>query len=116
VTHGPAGLLMTTNVELGRARRYHSHPVFAPAPSQKDAENQRNYQALFRCPASGVEPFLGAIVGPWDLQLPSPVRASRRMWPSQCCAVTVVHICLVTHLVLAEKHLLRVPPGQQTCN
>ena len=53
--------------------RYHSHPVFAPKPSQKDAENQRNYQALFRCDASSLEPFLGAIVGPYDVQLPSPV-------------------------------------------
>ena len=61
-------------------RRYHSHPVFAPKPSQKDAENQRNYQALFRCEASGVEPFLGAIVGPWDLQLPSPVSTRSPPW------------------------------------
>ena len=53
--------------------RYHSHPVFAPQPSQKDSENQRNYQALFRCGTTGLEPFLGAIVGPYDLHLPSPV-------------------------------------------
>ena len=54
--------------------RYHSHPVFAPKPSQKDAENQRNYQALFRCAASALEPFLGVIVGPYDVLLPTPVR------------------------------------------
>ncbi|BDA42520.1 probable histone H2A deubiquitinase MYSM1 at C-terminar half [Coccomyxa sp. Obi] len=51
---------------------YHSHPIFAPKPSQKDNENQRNYQALFRCATSTLEPFLGAIVGPYDVQLPSP--------------------------------------------
>ena len=27
---------------------YHSHPVFEPSPSQKDMDNQRNYQALFK--------------------------------------------------------------------
>ena len=96
---------------------YHSHPVFAPTPSRKDAENQRNYQALFRmggeegeeeregqgeegeeaeeggeksgavgggccggkAPKKGntssisnIEPFVGAIVGPYDQALPSP--------------------------------------------
>lgn len=66
--------------KAGTHRRYHSHPIFAPRPSQKDAENQRNYQALFRCPATGLEPFLGAIVGPYDLQLPSQARAS----PASC--------------------------------
>ena len=58
-----------------RACRYHSHPIFAPKPSQKDAENQRNYQALFRCAGTGLEPFLGAIVGPFDVQLPTVARA-----------------------------------------
>jgi protein MYSM1 len=51
---------------------YHSHPIFAPTPSQKDAENQRNYQALFRDAAAAVEPFVGAIVGPYDQALPGP--------------------------------------------
>lgn len=53
--------------------RYHSHPIFAPKPSQKDSENQRNYQALFRCEETRLEPFIGAIVGPYDLQLPTQV-------------------------------------------
>lgn len=53
--------------------RYHSHPIFAPKPSQKDNENQRNYQALFRCDQTRLEPFVGAIVGPYDLQLPNQV-------------------------------------------
>ena len=50
---------------------YHSHPIFEPIPSAKDAENQRNYQALFSSEASGAAPFLGAIVGPYDRMLPS---------------------------------------------
>jgi Prokaryotic homologs of the JAB domain len=53
---------------------YHSHPIFAPRPSAKDNENQRNYQALFRCRETRMEPFLGAIVGPYDLALPDEVR------------------------------------------
>ena len=53
--------------------RYHSHPIFAPKPSQKDNENQRNYQALFRCTETQLEPFVGAIVGPYDMQLPTQV-------------------------------------------
>ncbi|KXZ56536.1 hypothetical protein GPECTOR_1g481 [Gonium pectorale] len=52
---------------------YHSHPVFEPSPSQKDMDNQRNYQALFRCSSSRLEPFLGFIVGPYDVSLPAPV-------------------------------------------
>ena len=50
---------------------YHSHPVFEPRPSAKDNENQRNYQALCRDPATGLEPWIGAIVGPYDQMLPS---------------------------------------------
>ncbi|KAL0041515.1 hypothetical protein WJX79_005896 [Trebouxia sp. C0005] len=54
---------------------YHSHPIFAPKPSQKDNENQRNYQALFRCDKTRLEPFVGAIVGPYDMQLPTQASA-----------------------------------------
>lgn len=54
---------------------YHSHPIFAPKPSQKDNENQRNYQALFRCDRTRLEPFIGAIVGPYDMQLPTQASA-----------------------------------------
>ena len=57
--------------------RYHSHPIFAPKPSQKDSENQRNYQALFRCEKTRLEPFIGAIVGPYDMQLPTQVHDLR---------------------------------------
>lgn len=57
---------------------YHSHPTFVPDPSLVDIENQRNYQTLCRddhehngpVPSSTVEPFVGAIVGPYDPALP----------------------------------------------
>lgn len=52
---------------------YHSHPVFEARPSAKDNENQRNYQALCSDAGSGLEPWVGAIVGPYDDQLPTPV-------------------------------------------
>lgn len=77
--------------------RYHSHPIFAPKPSQKDNENQRNYQALFRCATSTLEPFLGAIVGPYDVQLPSPVRKT-----PGCCMP-----CLAP-IIVWSAHCLRV--------
>jgi protein MYSM1 len=38
-------------------------------------DNQRNYQALFRCEASRLEPFLGVILGPFDVALPAPLTA-----------------------------------------
>ena len=65
--------LLATVSLLPACYRYHSHPIFAPKPSQKDSENQRNYQALFRCEKTRLEPFIGAIVGPYDLQLPTQV-------------------------------------------
>jgi hypothetical protein len=58
---------------------YHSHPIFEARPSLKDNENQRNYQALCRDPDSGLEPWVGAIVGPYDQALPS-LAAVARMW------------------------------------
>nr|KAJ3422124.1 hypothetical protein HK105_001072 [Polyrhizophydium stewartii] len=80
---------------------YHSHPTFAPDPSLIDLVNQRNYQGLFRQssadpsssagePQSRVapnldagggpdgttaEPFVGAIVGPYDPNLPKSISA-----------------------------------------
>eukprot|EP01116_Phalansterium_solitarium_P020196 TRINITY_DN5893_c1_g1_i1.p1 TRINITY_DN5893_c1_g1~~TRINITY_DN5893_c1_g1_i1.p1 ORF type:complete len:573 (-),score=181.15 TRINITY_DN5893_c1_g1_i1:180-1898(-) len=50
---------------------YHSHPVFQPDPSIRDIENQANYQSLFRDEAHGLEPFIGMIIGPYDVRLPS---------------------------------------------
>ncbi len=81
----------------GVSCRYHSHPIFAPKPSQKDNENQRNYQALFRCATSTLEPFLGAIVGPYDVQLPSPVGKT----PGCCMA------CLVPSMLCRLSNLSR---------
>lgn len=51
---------------------YHSHPTFEPTPSQKDCDNQRNYQAYCRDEHSNLEPYVGFIVGPYDMQLPTP--------------------------------------------
>ncbi|KAI8910814.1 hypothetical protein EDD86DRAFT_203660 [Gorgonomyces haynaldii] len=48
---------------------YHSHPTFRPDPSLIDLFNQRSYQSLFR-QDSADEPFVGAIVGPYDPHLP----------------------------------------------
>ncbi len=44
---------------------YHSHPSFAALPSMIDIDNQRRQQIAHRTPA-GAEPYVGAIVGPWD--------------------------------------------------
>ncbi|KAJ2791895.1 hypothetical protein GGI18_000806 [Coemansia linderi] len=52
---------------------YHSHPTFRPDPSIIDIENQTAYQTLFRDGDSSEEPFVGAIVGPYDPELPGPV-------------------------------------------
>ncbi|KAI9277546.1 hypothetical protein BY458DRAFT_471908 [Sporodiniella umbellata] len=49
---------------------YHSHPTFIPDPSLIDIENQRNYQVLCREDQRSTEPFVGAIVGPYDPNLP----------------------------------------------
>ncbi|KAG0325543.1 Myb-like, SWIRM and MPN domains 1 [Dissophora globulifera] len=45
---------------------YHSHPTFEPNPSIRDIENQCGYQELFRRQGTGVEPFVGVIVSPFD--------------------------------------------------
>ena len=51
---------------------YHSHPSFKPIPSVIDISNQLNYQRLCE-EATGVQPFVGAIVSPYDLDsTPSP--------------------------------------------
>ena len=41
---------------------YHSHPVFEASPSVRDIENQRNYQKLFQCERTQLNPFVGAII------------------------------------------------------
>ncbi|KAJ1959615.1 hypothetical protein GGI12_004249 [Dipsacomyces acuminosporus] len=52
---------------------YHSHPTFRPDPSIIDIENQTAYQTLFHDNESSEEPFVGAIVGPYDPELPGPL-------------------------------------------
>ncbi|KAI8820186.1 SWIRM domain-containing protein, partial [Fimicolochytrium jonesii] len=52
--------------ELDVVGWYHSHPTFEPIPSIRDIENQTNYQTLFQRHDTGVEPFIGAIVSPYD--------------------------------------------------
>ena len=57
---------------------YHSHPTFQPTPSMVDIANQCNYQHLFHDGSNNVDPFIGMIVGPYDINMPSPV--SRVEW------------------------------------
>ncbi|KAJ2804367.1 hypothetical protein H4R21_001668, partial [Coemansia helicoidea] len=59
---------------------YHSHPTFRPDPSIIDIENQTAYQKLFRDGESAEEPFVGAIVGPYDPELPGPVSVFNWFW------------------------------------
>ena len=48
---------------------YHSHPVFATHPSVRDIDNQVNYQMMFDDGGSSMAaPFVGAIVGPYDMR------------------------------------------------
>ena len=86
--------------------RYHSHPVFEPRPSQKDNENQRNYQALFCCSQTRLEPFLGFIVGPYDLTLPSPVSCHPpRKWSAHPLnARKRQHTAMLCHCAVATSH------------
>eukprot|EP01125_Pyxidicula_operculata_P005373 TRINITY_DN191_c4_g1_i2.p1 TRINITY_DN191_c4_g1~~TRINITY_DN191_c4_g1_i2.p1 ORF type:complete len:581 (+),score=105.61 TRINITY_DN191_c4_g1_i2:52-1794(+) len=49
---------------------YHSHTTFAPDPSIRDIENQSNYQVLFHCNKTHLEPFIGAIDATFDKRLP----------------------------------------------
>lgn len=84
-----AGSDSTTSVELDPASQvivkdematdglipvgwYHSHPIFEARPSAKDNENQRNYQAFAADKSTGLEPWVGMIIGPYDEQLPTP--------------------------------------------
>ncbi|KAJ3211444.1 Myb-like, SWIRM and MPN domains 1 [Dinochytrium kinnereticum] len=47
---------------------YHSHPTFDTNPSVRDIETQTNHQRLFLRHEDNVEPFVGAIVSPYDLR------------------------------------------------
>eukprot|EP01083_Nonionella_stella_P047541 127255_1 len=52
---------------------YHSHPHFAPKPSLRDVENQGNYQKMFETIPDASQPFLGAIVAPYNYREQSSV-------------------------------------------
>lgn len=56
---------------------YHSHPTFQPEPSLIDIENQQNYQVLLREEETGVEPFVGLIVGTYDEASRDPISLFR---------------------------------------
>jgi proteasome lid subunit RPN8/RPN11 len=50
---------------------YHSHPVFATQPSIRDIQNQFEYQKMFARSdgeSQTIAPFVGAIVGPYDVR------------------------------------------------
>lgn len=51
---------------------YHSHPTFPTQPSTIDIYNQVLQQHHHRDEASGAEPYIAAIVGPYDKRLNSP--------------------------------------------
>ncbi|KAJ3256889.1 Myb-like, SWIRM and MPN domains 1, partial [Borealophlyctis nickersoniae] len=61
---------------------YHSHPTFEPNPSVRDVENQVAYQTLFQRP-DGTEPFVGAIVSPYDPRNPLDVSRVKFLHVSQ---------------------------------
>eukprot|EP00941_MAST-03F_sp_MAST-3F-sp1_P002332 g2332.t1 len=71
----PASELQIRAVIAARKLRvvgwYHSHPTFQTDPSVRDIQNQMSYQSLFRDQRHSVEPFIGLIVGPYDLSLPA---------------------------------------------
>eukprot|EP00878_Enallax_costatus_P044864 GHUV01053634.1.p1 GENE.GHUV01053634.1~~GHUV01053634.1.p1 ORF type:complete len:195 (+),score=49.90 GHUV01053634.1:90-587(+) len=49
---------------------YHSHPSFPALPSVIDIANQLQMQQQFRQAPSGDEPYIAAIVSPYDKRLP----------------------------------------------
>jgi protein MYSM1 len=59
---------------------YHSHPTFKPNPSEKDIENQENYQTLFHDEDSKSEPFVAMIFSPYDLRLPNKESRTEMFW------------------------------------
>ncbi|KAJ3042562.1 Myb-like, SWIRM and MPN domains 1 [Rhizophlyctis rosea] len=61
---------------------YHSHPTFEPNPSVRDLENEVAYQNLFQR-SDGTEPFIAAIVSPYDPRNPLDVSRIKFMHVSQ---------------------------------
>ena len=50
---------------------FNKYKVFQPDPSIRDIENQSNYQTLFRDNATSIDPFVGLIIGPYDIRIPT---------------------------------------------
>ncbi|KAJ2438908.1 hypothetical protein GGF42_008136, partial [Coemansia sp. RSA 2424] len=88
---------------------YHSHPTFRPDPSIIDIDNQTAYQALFRDSDSSEEPFVGAIVGPYDPELPGPVSAFNWFYVGR----SVVDRGLPKRLVVEPKPDCMLPADEQ---
>jgi hypothetical protein len=88
---------------------YHSHPTFDPSPSLRDIETQSAHQTLFRCSSSNinsgggfgdgfVEPFVGAIVAPFDLAWKET--ASRIVWMQVVDSLSAVSVSTYRKLFL----------------
>ncbi|KAI8097524.1 uncharacterized protein BX664DRAFT_258065 [Halteromyces radiatus] len=93
---------------------YHSHPTFIPDPSLVDIENQCNYQRL--CRDELLEPFVGAIVGPYDPRLPASASVINWFhvgsdWNAQRVPKRLVYDLLEDQelSVDEEKRLLQLP-------
>ncbi|KAI8978096.1 hypothetical protein BDB01DRAFT_800799 [Pilobolus umbonatus] len=80
---------------------YHSHPTFIPDPSLIDIENQRNYQML--CRDNTLEPFVGAIVGPYDPALPGSTSAINWFYVDQVPKKLIYELNSNTHLTQEEE-------------
>lgn len=50
---------------------YHSHPTFPALPSIIDIRNQLMFQRNAQDPSTGYEPYIAAIVSPYDKRLPT---------------------------------------------
>jgi hypothetical protein len=72
--------LYFSNLSLNIAGWYHSHPTFDPNPSIRDLGTQSDHQRLFKRESDGIEPFVGAIVSPYDTRVRDV--ASRIVWLS----------------------------------
>eukprot|EP01117_Protostelium_nocturnum_P007065 TRINITY_DN2533_c0_g1_i1.p1 TRINITY_DN2533_c0_g1~~TRINITY_DN2533_c0_g1_i1.p1 ORF type:complete len:838 (-),score=276.73 TRINITY_DN2533_c0_g1_i1:71-2584(-) len=58
---------------------YHSHVTFSPHPSVRDIDTQSTWQVVYAKENHG-EPFVGAIICPYDPSLPSTASAIKWFW------------------------------------
>ncbi|ORX67815.1 hypothetical protein DL89DRAFT_275455 [Linderina pennispora] len=82
---------------------YHSHPTFRPDPSIIDIENQTAMMA------ARIQPFVGAIVGPYDPEMPGPVSAFNWFYVSH----TALDRGLPKRLVLEVENDQQLPEADQ---